>query len=246
MKYTALVMNATIKNNFRWRIAAFIIFGIVFICVAGVAVLFIALFIKPEAKAASPDLSILENALGLILFMTSFCSVGIYSSVFAAQSLIREKTRGNIQALLATPVRPVDICLGKTLGVFLPGLMFGIPMTLVMFLLINYAYLIPVTGFVATPWMLVSSFIAVPLVFLSLTLLVHLIGMTGKAATGNVIAQVFLSVMPALMINLAIRELSSSGSWLFTVILLGIAGIIGIFALIIRPKLTTERIILSH
>jgi ABC-type Na+ efflux pump permease subunit len=245
MRYTTLIMNAQIKNILRWRTVAAVISGIALICIIGVAILFIILFIIPEVKADFPDRSVLENFLGLMLFTTSFFALGIYASVFSAQTLMREKARGNIQALLATPVKASEICMGKTLGVWIPALLTGIVTTLIMLILINFVYLVPVTGFIITPWMIVSSLIAVPLVFLLLGLLVNLVGMTGKVSTGNIIAQLPLSIIPIVMINLAVRGVSNAGSWLFTVILLGIAGIIGILVLVFRSKLTTERIILS-
>jgi ABC-type transport system involved in multi-copper enzyme maturation permease subunit len=245
MKYTALVMKTAMKNNFRLRAVAIVLTGIVFICVVGLAVLFGTQFIRPEVNAAAPSRSVLENFLGLILFITSFISIGIYASVFAFQSMTREKARGNIQALLATPINPDNIWLGKSLGVFLPGLAFAVVMTLAALLAINYIYFVPRMGFIVTPWMIVSSFIAVPLVYLALSLLVHLVGLTGKPATGNVIAQIFLPVMIALMINLAVRNMPNVGSWLFAVILLSVAAVIGVIVLAIRPTLTIEKVILS-
>jgi ABC-2 type transport system permease protein len=245
MKYIALIMNTAMKNNFRLWAVTFVIIGVVFICVAGLAVLFSTQFIRPEVNSASPDRLVLENFLGLILFTTSFLSIGIYASVFAFQSLTREKARGNIQALLATPINPVDIWLGKSLGVFLPGLIFAVIMTLAVFLVINYIYFVPNMGFIVTPWMLISNLIAVPLVYLAMTLLVHVTGLTGKPGTGNVIAQVFLPIMVAMMINLAIRGMPNAGSWLFTIILIGIAVVISAVILLLRTKLNAERIILS-
>lgn len=242
MKYTVLVMKATMKNNFRLRAVILVVTGVVFICVTGLAVLFGTQFIRPEVNASVPDKSVLENYLGLILFTTSFISIGIYASVFAFQSMTREKARGNIRALLATPLGPGDIWLGKSLGVFLTGLTFAVVMTLGALFAINYIYLVPDMGFIVTLWMVISNFISVPLVYLVLTMLVHMIGLAGKPGTGNVIAQVFLPVMIALMINLAVRDIVSAGSWLFAVILLGIAAAISIIIQMVRPKLTTERI----
>jgi ABC-2 type transport system permease protein len=245
MKYIALVMNTTLKNNFRLRAVAIVSAGVVFIYVIGLMVLFGTQFIRPEVNAVAPDRSVLENYLGLILFTTSFISIGIYASVFAFQSMTREKARGNIQALLATPLNPSDIWLGKSLGVFLPGLVFAVVLALAAFLAINYIYFVPDMGFIVTPWMVISNLVAVPLVYLTLSLLVHMVGLTGKPGTGNVIAQIFLPVMTTLMINLAVRDVPNAGSWLFAVILLGVAAVISIVVLIIRPKLTAEKIVLS-
>lgn len=246
MNHTSLVMKATFTNNLRWRTIAVVTFGIILICIVGVAAMFIMQFISPEVKAISPDRAVLRNILGLILFCTSFFSVGIYSTIFAAQSLMREKTRGNIQALLATPVSPADICLGKTLGVFLPGFLFSLVMTLTVYLLVNMVYLVPVTGFIGSPWMFISSLVAVPMIFLLLVILIHLIGMTGKAMTGNIIGQIPLSLISAVMINLSARNVVAADSWLFAVILFGIAALAGVAILILSKKLVTERVILSQ
>jgi ABC-type Na+ efflux pump permease subunit len=79
-------------------------------------------------EKAAPDMSVLQNAMGVTLFCASFISIGIYSSVFSYQSLVREKARGNIQALLATPVSPREMWMGKSLAVFIPGLIFTVVM----------------------------------------------------------------------------------------------------------------------
>ncbi len=246
MRYTALVMKAAMRANFRSPAVAAVIAGVALMCAAGLAVLFGTLFIRPEVARAAPDRSVLENHVGLVMFATSFVCIGIYASVFTFQSLTREKDRGCIQALLATPVAPRDVWLGKSLGVFLPGLAFAVVTTLAAFLGVSYTYLIPDIGFIITPWMIITSFVAVPLVYLAMTLVVHLVGLTGRPATGNVIAQVFLPVMMSLMINLAVRKVPSAASWVFTVALLGVAAAAGIIVLLLRSKLTAERITLSR
>jgi ABC-type multidrug transport system permease subunit len=148
--------------------------------------------------------------------------------MFLLSVLDTGKVRGNVQALLSTPIEPRDIWLGKSLAVFFPGLVFAVLLTIVVFLVLNFIYFVPNTGFIVTPWMLISNLVAVPLLYLALTLLVNVIGLTGKPGTGNVISQIFLPVIIALMINLAVRDVPSAGSWLFTVILLGIAVLLGI------------------
>ncbi len=245
MKYTALVMNSTMKSVLRLRAVTAVTVGVVFICVIGLAVLFGTQFIGPEVNKTVLDRSVLENYLGLIMFITSFLSAGIHTSALAFQSLTREKARGSVQSLLATPLAPQDIWLGKSLGVFLPGLAFAVVMTIAALLAINHVYFVPDIGFVVTPWMIISTFVAVPLVYLALSLLVHLVGLIGKPMTANVVAQVFMPVMTALMINLAIREVPNAGSLLFAVILLSAAAVMGILVLMLRRKLTAERIILS-
>jgi hypothetical protein len=91
--------------------------------------------------------------------------------------------------------------------------------------------------------MLISNFVVVPLIFLALLLLMFEIGLASKAATANIIAQIFLPVVITLMINLAMQNIVTASSWLFTITLIGLTIAIGISVLILLPKLTAERII---
>lgn len=123
----------------------------------------------------------------------------------AIQSLAREKARCNIQALLATPLAPRDIWLGKSVGVFVPGLAFAVVMTTAALVALNLIYFVPKIGFLISLGMLVSNLVAVLLVYLALTALVHEVGLVGKPSTANILTQVFLPVMITIMINLALR-----------------------------------------
>jgi hypothetical protein len=111
---------------------------------------------------------------------------------------------------------------------------------------VNYIYFVPKIGFLITPWIAISSFVAAPLIYICLSLLVHLIGLTGRPATGNVIAQVFLPVIVTLMINLAIHHILDAASWPFALTNLGIATALGIIVIFLQPRLTKERIVLSR
>ncbi|MFH1808281.1 MAG: hypothetical protein ABIJ09_06045 [Pseudomonadota bacterium] len=246
MKGTALVLRGTVRSGVRLRAVAIVTTGGAIICVVGLAVLFGTQFIGPQLALASPDMSVVENFLGLILFTTSFISMGIPVSVLAFQSLAREKARGTITAVLATPLEPADLWLGKSIGVLVPGLLFAQVMTVASFVGLHLVYLRPVQGLVVTPWTLASCFIAVPLLYLALSLLVHLIGLVGAPGTANVVAQVFLHVVTALMINLAVRQVPDAGSWAFTAILLGLAAMLGVAVRVGLPRLTVERIVLSR
>jgi ABC-2 type transport system permease protein len=245
MSNIALVLINSFRYNLRMRAAFFISMAIIFICVVGVIVIFSVLIINPEMEKPVPDISALENAMGLVLFSASFITIGIYSGVFSIQSMIREKARGNIQALLATPLTPGDIWLGKSLAVFLPGLVFTIILTIAAFLAINLIYFTGTTGFIATPWMFISNLIASPLLYFSVVLFLYIVGLTGKAGTANIITQIFLPVMANVMIQLGIRTSLGAGSWLFMLILIGTAVVIGIGSLSIRSRLITENIIMS-
>ncbi|MDD4923226.1 MAG: ABC transporter permease subunit [Dehalococcoidales bacterium] len=245
MSNTLLVMKFAIKNQLRMISTAIITLTIIFICVAGTIVILAALILNPEMEKAVPDMSVLENAIGLTLFCASFISIGIYASVFSYQSLVREKAGGNIQALLATPISTKEMWLGKSLAVFLPGLIFNFIMTVAAFLVLNIIYFAGDTGFVFTPWMFVSNLLAVPLLYLAVTMFVHIIGLVGKPVTANVIGQIFLPVMANVMIQLAVRSSLGASSWLFAIILLGTTAVTVIGISLLVRNLTAEKIMFS-
>jgi len=239
-------MWASMRNNRRLKVAIGILLSVTFICVAGVTILFCILLLEPEMGSAELDRSRLEAYLGIIVYAASFLGVGITLNSFAFQSLVREKARGNLQSLLATPVKPKDIWMGKSLSILVPGTLFGSILAMLVLVVVNAVYFLPDIGFVLNPWIALSSFVGVPLVYLALGLLVHLVGLTSRAANGNVIAQLFLPVMVNVMIQVAVHDVVDAGSWLFLAMNLGLAAVIGAIVIGLRSRLTTERIIFSN
>ena len=246
MRDIALIITTSIRNNLRLKTLIIVFIGVALMCVAGIALFFCLLLIAPAMEAELPDRSELELYLSLIMYTACLIGVGINLNVFTFLPMIREKSRGNIESLLATPLKVKDIWLAKSLAVFLPGLVLGEVFTLITLIAVNYIYFVPRMGFLITPWMAISSFVAVPLIYLCLSLLVHLVGLTGKPATGNVIVQVFLPIIMTLMINLMVHHILDAVSWLFTLANLGIAAAIGIIVIFLQPRLTRERIVLSR
>jgi ABC-type Na+ efflux pump permease subunit len=245
MSNIGLVTAVGIKNNLRMKTALIILLLVTLICIAGVAYIFCLLLITPEVESAAPDVTVLKDYLSLILYTSSLFSIGITLNSLIFQTLVREKARGNLNALLATPLKITDIWIGKTLALFLPGLALGILLTGLSLVIINMIYFVPGIGFLFSLEMALGSLVAVPLMFLFFGMLIHLIGMTGKASTGNVIAQVFLPVIANVMIQLGVRSSIGAGSWQFAALNLGIALLIGIFLLAFRSRLIRENIVLS-
>jgi len=245
MRDIALITMSSIKNNLRSRMVAGVAFGVVIICAIGMTAALSLLLIAPAMKMPSPDKQHLETYFSLILFAINLLGLGVNLNAFAFQNLTREKSRGIIQSLLATPLNEKQIWFGKSLAIFLPGLMLGELLTMIALLTINYVFFVPQMGFIINPWIIVSSFVAVPLMYLSLSLLVYLIGLTSKPANGNIISIIFLPLIITLIINLVLRSGLNAGGWIFTLTNLGIAVVIGTISLILEPRLTKERIIMS-
>ncbi len=246
MKNISLVIISSISNNLKSKALTVVFISITLMIVAGLALFFCLLLIAPAIDASVPDRTQLELYLSLIMYTTSIICMGINMNVFAFQSMTKEKSRGNLESLLATPLSAKDIWAAKSLAVFIPGLVLGEVLTFAAMLAINYIYFVPKIGFIYTRWIGLSSFLAVPLIYLCLSLLVHLIGLTGKPAMGNVITQIFLPIVLTLMINLILRSVLNAASWPFTLANFGLAAVIAIIIIFLQPRLTREKIVLSR
>jgi ABC-2 type transport system permease protein len=246
MRDISLITAASIRSNLRQKVIIAVLIAVVALCVIGLVSAMCLLMIAPALKAEAPDRATLETGLSLIVFAACLIGLGVNINVFGFQTMTREKARGNYIALLATPLSANHIWIAKSLAVFLPGLVLGEALALVALLAVNYIYFVPAIDFLLNPWIALSAFVALPLVYLGLSLLVHLIGLSGKPATGNVIVQMFLPVFASLMINLGVHNVLDATSWPFTLANAGLALAIGIIVLFMRPRLTNERIVLSH
>jgi ABC-type transport system involved in multi-copper enzyme maturation permease subunit len=244
MKGIGAVINATIRNNLRSRNFVIIYVGIALMCAAAIGVLFSIIEVAPAVEEGSR--ADVELFLGIIMYVACLFGVGVSINVFAAPSMTKEKSRGVIESLLATPLKPKGIWLAKSLGIFLPGLVLGWIFTVIALVAINYTYIVPEMGFVINPWIAVTTFVMLPLMYLCLSLLVHLIGLTGSPGTGNVVAQFFLPAMTAVAIALPANGVLDITSWYFTLINLGIAAVIVIAIAFLYSRLTEERIVLSR
>jgi len=246
MRDIALIAAASIRNNLGSKVIIAVAIAVELICIIAVVVALCLLLIAPAMETDIPDRPALQTYLGVVVYAVCLVGLGVNLNAFGFHTMTREKSRGSIAALLATPLRASYIWIAKSLAVFLPGLVLGVVFALIALLAVNYVYFVPTIGFVFTPWIAISSFVALPLIYLSLSLLVHLIGLTGNPATGNVIVQVFLPVFATLIINLGVRHVLDAASWPFTLASLGLAAAIGIIAILLRPRLTAERIVLSR
>lgn len=246
MREISLITAASIRNNMRLKIIIGVAVAVILLCVIALVVAFCILAVAPAMEAEIIDVHMLEVYLTIIVYSSCLIGLGVNMNVFAFQTMTREKSRGNMATLLATPLDVRHIWIAKSLAIYIPGLLLGEVLAVISLIAVNYVYFVPEVGFLFTPWMAVSGFLAAPLVYLGLSLLVHLIGLTGKPATGNVIVQVFLPVFASLMINLGVRSVLDAASWPFAVTNIGVALAIAVIAFLLRPRLTRERIVLSQ
>ena len=245
MKDIVLVTLNSIRNNLRTRSIIIVISLVIIMIAIGLALFFCLLLIAPEVKSAAPDTDRLSAYLGLVTYTMVVLCLGINQNVFAFQPMVKEKTRGNIESLLATPLDIKNLWLAKSFSVFIPGLIFAWVLSFASLIIVNYVYFVPVVGFLYTHWMGMSTFLGAPLLYLALSMLTHLISLAGKPVNGNIIGQISLPVLLTLMINIITRNFMDINSWNFFVFNLAIAAAIIVVVIILLPRLTRERIVLS-
>ncbi|MDD3521227.1 MAG: hypothetical protein PHU65_08365 [Actinomycetota bacterium] len=245
MKDIILVTVNSIKNNLRSKTLIIVLPLVIIMIAIGLALFFCLLLIAPEVNSAAPDKVELSTYLGLITYTTALLTLGINQNVFVFQPMVREKTRGNIESLLVTPLGIKNIWMAKSLSVLLPGMILAGFLSIAALFLVNYIYFVPDIGFLYTHWMGLNTFIGAPLIYFALSMLSHLIALIGKPASGNIIGQISLPVILTLMINMIMHNFFDINSWTFFLLNFSIAAIITIIAIILLPKLTKERIVLS-
>ena len=113
MKNIGTLINTNIKNNFNTKTVIIIWYGLALLLVIAMVALFGVLLIAPELEKISPSKYMLDLYLGIILFSASILGLGINLNALGFTSMIKEKSRGNIQSLLATPLKLKDIWVGK-------------------------------------------------------------------------------------------------------------------------------------
>jgi hypothetical protein len=71
----------------------------------------VALFFNPEQRTA---INIVPGLVGIILTMTMI--------MFTSAAIVRERERGNMEMLINTPVRPIELMMGKIIPYIFIGL----------------------------------------------------------------------------------------------------------------------------
>jgi ABC-2 type transport system permease protein len=102
-------------------------------------------FYNPERRSA---VFVVPGLIGVILTMTM--------AMFTAVAIVRERERGNLEMLINTPVRPVELMVGKVLPYVFIGL---VQVTLIM-LLGMLLFHVPVNGLVRDVYLAALVFIA--------------------------------------------------------------------------------------
>lgn len=194
-------------------------------------------------KAAAP---LLDLIVGLVAYFITFIVLMSFVWAFGSLPVTKEKINGNLESLLATPLSPHSVWMGKCLAVFLPGFAISIASTLIVLLAVNLAVVLPATGGLALPpAVLITSFLVNPLLFFSLLSFIVLFCMANNpdiAITPSFIIGFGLMIAIPVGVGLGAFDITSRT---FTLWYLAGAAIACSVVLYLSRMLTRENVVLS-
>jgi len=194
-------------------------------------------------EAARP---LLELIIALVAYFLPFLILIAFIWAFASLPIVREKVNGNIECLLATPLSPGALWMGKCLAIFLPGLGISAIATLLVVLAVNLITINPATGvFVLPAPALLTGLVINPLLFFGLLAFMLLFALAGNPDIA--IAPSFLigfGLMMGLPLGMALGAVNLA-SWAFA--LWYLAGTVVGWAVVgyLSRLLSREKIVLS-
>ena len=165
-------------------------------------------------------------------------------TIFAAYAVIVEKSKRNIESLMATPVTLNQLWMGKTLAVTAPSVLIALGVSIISFVAMNFILVVPRTGSFILPDVLsvVTAVVIIPvLIFAIVSLVIYLqLVMTNPRIANLAFTGIFLILL------FGANFLTSLGISLnYSIIYIGLAVVIGGVSYVLTRSLTKERVILS-
>jgi len=241
MQKIMVVMKKDLRETFRTKAFYASIGIIIFVMVM------LALGIGGEIGTLVKEgkTSVIQTLIGTTAFLISLMMMMLFCLYINAYTIIMEKIKRSLESLLCTPLSLKQICLGKTLAIFLPSLVLGWIFTFGSIVGINQVFIAPGLGRFIMPGAapLVAILVVVPaIIFFSSSIIVDLqliitnIRWVNAALMGTIFAVSF-GLSPVLKFGPA--------SWSIVFVSLGVAGILALIAFLLSPRVTKEGIVLS-
>lgn len=136
-------------------------------------------YYNPERRSA---VNIVPGLIGVILTMTM--------ALFTAVAIVREKERGNMEFLINTPIRPVEMMIGK----ILPYVLIGFIQVTLILLLGWYLFSVPVQG------SLLDVYLA-SLLFIATNLALGLLISTSAQTQFQAMQMTFFIFLPSILLS---------------------------------------------
>lgn len=247
MKGMLVVLQNDVRDIVRSK-AFLIILVIVGVIIVGMAVaISIALHSwLAKGPAWEETKPMLELFMGLAANYVPLIVLFACMATWATDPIAKEKAKGPIESLLATPLTARGVWIGKSLAIFLPAYIIGFVATLIVVLTMNLAAILPTTGHFILPLAeAFTGFLFLPLFMLALVLVGIVFSLTTNPVIGQTIIIFVGVVLMQVVGQVGGRILWLLASWDYALYNLAGAALLGIIAFYLSRSLTKERIILS-
>jgi len=197
--------------------------------------------VGPAVAAGDPHA--VGGALSLAAYFAAFVSAGMGYSVLLVVPLTRAQATGQVTSLLATPVGPRRYWRARAAALWLPGLAAGVVAPLGVLAALRWLA-VPATVDVALDgWLMLATFVAVPLTYVGVSLVVNAVALTASPNTGNVIGIIFYAAGSSLMGQLLGRgALTTQAFWWVNAALATVALVAGA---VVSVRVQAERMVLA-
>jgi ABC-2 type transport system permease protein len=148
-----------------------IMIGLMTVITAGAAT-GISIALRLQSWYGEPQVRpIIDLIMGLVVYFLPLFILLSFVWAFATLPVTREKVNGNIECLLATPLGPKTLLMGKGLAVFVPGYIISFIASVIILVVLNLAVILPGWGTLILPGpALVNGLVINPLLFFGLLL----------------------------------------------------------------------------
>jgi ABC-type Na+ efflux pump permease subunit len=233
-------------NEIRSSTAFRIIVAVVAV-VTVVASVAISIALRLQSWYGVPEATpVLDLIIGLVAYFLPLFVLITFIWAFSSFQVIAEKANGNIECLLATPLSPMALWIGKGLAIFLPSYILSVIASCIMLLAVNLAAVLPGWDtFILPGPALVNGLVVNPLLFFGMLLFIVLFSLANNPDVA--IAPSFLigfGLMIAMPVGLMTGTIDIN-SWSFVLWYLGGTVIAWAIVLCLTRLLTRQTIVLS-
>jgi ABC-type Na+ efflux pump permease subunit len=189
---------------------------------------------------------VLDLIIGLVVYFLPLIVLIAFIWAFASLPIIQEKVNGNIECLLATPLGPKALWIGKCLAVFLPSYILSVIAICIVLLSVNFSVVLPGWDtFVLPVPALVNGMIINPLLFFALLAFIVLFSLANNPD---------MAIAPSLLIGFGLMIGMPAGlatgtidisSWYFVLWYMGGTVVAWAVVLYLTRLLTRQNIVLS-
>jgi ABC-2 type transport system permease protein len=184
--------------------------------------------------------------VGLTVNYVPFIALFTCMATWATDPIAKEKAKGPIESLLATPLTAKGVWMGKSLAIFLPAYVMGAISSVIVILTVNFTAILPTMHrFVLPAPEALSCFIVIPLLMFALIAVGVLFSLITNPVVGQTIVILVGATLMQVVGQVGGRIIWLLASWDWALYNLAGAALLGTIALCLSRLLTKERIILS-